>query len=96
MLWTKSCWFFTVAGSKRDPGGGGGGGRRAARASVHDHRDGRKTSLRDLSNSVLPFKVLLLQEVPHGVQVSYVGRVVQPHVVLLQRFVAELLLEPFF
>lgn len=66
------------------------------RASVHDHPDGRKTSSRDLCNSVLPFKVLLLQEVPQGVQVSHIGRVVQPHVILLQRFVTELLLEPFF
>lgn len=52
--------------------------------------------LQSLSNSVLPFKVLLLQEVPQGVQVSYVGCVVEPHVILLQRFVTELLLEPFF
>lgn len=43
----------------------------------------------------LPFKLAFLQQVPQGVQISHVGGVVEPHVVLLQRFVAELLLKPF-
>lgn len=43
----------------------------------------------------LPFKFTFLQQVPQGVQISHVGSVVEPHVVLLKRFVAELLLKPF-
>lgn len=48
-----------------------------------------------VSRISLPFKFAFLQQVPQGVQISHVGGVVEPHVVLLQRFVAELLLKPF-
>lgn len=59
-------------------------------------RYGGWTLKQHLLSSILPFKVFLLQEVPQRIQVSYVGCVVEPHVILLQRFITELLLEPFF
>lgn len=48
-----------------------------------------------LCYSASPSEVVFLQQVPQGVQIAHVGCIVEPHVILLQRFVAELLLKPF-
>lgn len=90
----RSCWFYSgreqpVTPETQEV-------VHALSTTIQLIRYGGWTLKQPLRASVLPFIVFLLQQVPQSIQVSYVGCVVEPHVILLQRFITELLLQPFF
>lgn len=66
----------------------------SATAGTHKTKNAKRDSDQK-PHCLPPSEAVFLQQAPQGVQISHVGRIVQPHVVLLEGFVAELLLEPF-